>query len=259
MAIKEESVLALFNSNSDTDSVALKIPNHIAIIMDGNGRWAKKRFMPRVAGHKAGMNTVKRIAIAAQKLGVKVLTLYAFSTENWLRPTDEVSFLMQLPIDFFNDFVPDLVKNDVRVEVMGDIDALPSNTQKAVRRAITLTRECQSMVLNFALNYGGQQEIVNATRQIATLVQSGQLAVEDIDKQAIESVLATHQLGEYAMPDLMIRTSGELRTSNFMPYQLAYSELYFTDKFWPDFTDDDLKTAVLAYTKRDRRFGGLKK
>ncbi|AFT81887.1 isoprenyl transferase [Leuconostoc carnosum] len=251
--------MALFKTKNSLNSemTNLKIPNHIAIIMDGNGRWAKKRFMPRAAGHKAGMNTVKRVTKTASDLGVKVLTLYAFSTENWTRPNDEVSFLMQLPIDFFNEFVPDLVKNNIRVKVMGDINRLPAGTQKAVERAIRQTSDNTGMVLNFALNYGGQLEIIEATKILAQRVADGLLSPDEINADMFANVLNTSDLGDLAAPDLMIRTSGELRLSNFMPYQAAYSELYFTDVLWPDYTAEDLNQAISAYTLRDRRFGGL--
>ena len=252
-------LLALFKTKTDPKVVPaqLKIPDHIAIIMDGNGRWAKKRMMPRIAGHKTGMNTVKRIATAASDLGVKVLTLYAFSTENWSRPNDEVNFLMQLPIDFFSDFVPDLIKNNIRVEVMGNITQLPEGTQRAVQNAITQTAGGTGMVLNFALNYGGQIEIVDAAKQLAQQVSAGDLDPADITPENFSAALQTAALGALAAPDLLIRTSGELRLSNFMPYQAAYAELYFTDVLWPDYTADDLLEAIASFTRRDRRFGGL--
>ncbi|MGX7052126.1 isoprenyl transferase [Leuconostoc palmae] len=251
--------MALFKSKDNIVVVdnQLKIPNHIAIIMDGNGRWAKKRFMPRIAGHKTGMNTVKKIATVASDLGVKVLTLYAFSTENWARPNDEVSFLMQLPIDFFNDFVPDLVKNNIRVNVMGNIDQLPQGTKNAVTRAIEQTKTGTGMILNFALNYGGQSEIVASAKQIAQMVADGKITPSDVDQKLFAQTLQTASLGDFAAPDLMIRTSGELRLSNFLPYQAAYTELYFTDVLWPDYSSDDLVEAITSFTARDRRFGGL--
>ncbi len=251
--------MALFKTKENTvyDTTQLKIPEHIAIIMDGNGRWAKERLMPRAAGHKAGMNTVKRIASAASDMGVKVLTLYVFSTENWSRPNDEVNFLMQLPIAFFNDFVPDLIKNNIRVSVTGNVDALPAATQDAVNGAIEETANGTGMVLNFAMNYGGQVEIVDATKKIAEEVAKGHLSPDDINSEVFAAALQTAHLGDLATPDLMIRTSGELRLSNFLPYQAAYAELYFTDVLWPDYSSDDLMTAIQSYTKRDRRFGGL--
>ncbi|HIW70098.1 MAG TPA: isoprenyl transferase [Candidatus Limosilactobacillus merdipullorum] len=234
-----------------------KIPEHVAIIMDGNGRWATRQHLPRVAGHKAGMESVKKVAIAASDLGVKVLTLYAFSTENWKRPTSEVSYLMKLPIRFFNTFVPDLVAHNVRVMVMGHIDELPAGTQKAVNQAIADTKDCDGMVLNFALNYGGRDELVGAVKALGQDIQDGKLAPESIDEQAISAHLMTAPLGKLADPDLMIRTSGEERISNFLLWQIAYSELVFVDQSWPDFDGESLKAAISVFQHRHRRFGGL--
>ncbi|CAM3050622.1 isoprenyl transferase [Lactiplantibacillus plajomi] len=245
---------------ADNDNVTLdpqRIPAHVAIIMDGNGRWAKARHLPRVAGHKEGMNTVKKIAIAASDLGVKVLTLYAFSTENWKRPNDEVNYLMQLPVSFFDTFVPDLVKNNVRVAVMGYVDKLPAATQKAVRDAIEDTKDCDGMVLNFALNYGSRAEIVSGVQAIAEKVATGELAPQAITSATLDQALMTAPLAPYNDPDVLIRTSGEERISNFLLWQIAYSELVFTDVKWPDFTAATLKACLADYQSRDRRFGGL--
>lgn len=235
-----------------------RIPHHIAIIMDGNGRWAQKRHLPRVAGHKQGMQTVKTITIAASNLGVKVLTLYAFSTENWKRPSSEVNYLMQLPIRFFSTFVPDLVKNNVRVMVMGDIQRLPAKTQQAVNDAIADTANCDGMVLNFALNYGSRDEITRAVQEVAAVVQAGTISPEAIDEELVSQHLMTAPLGEFADPDLLIRTSGEERISNFLLWQLAYSELEFVPEHWPDFDAESLKRAIVEFQGRHRRFGGLK-
>lgn len=235
-----------------------RIPHHIAIIMDGNGRWAQKRHLPRVAGHKQGMQTVKTITIAASNLGVKVLTLYAFSTENWKRPSSEVNYLMQLPIRFFSTFVPDLVKNNVRVMVMGDIQRLPSKTQQAVNDAIADTANCDGMALNFALNYGSRDEITRAVQEVAAVVQAGTISPEAIDEELVSQHLMTAPLGEFADPDLLIRTSGEERISNFLLWQLAYSELEFVPEHWPDFDTESLKRAIVEFQGRHRRFGGLK-
>lgn len=235
-----------------------RIPHHIAIIMDGNGRWAQKRHLPRVAGHKQGMQTVKTITIAASNLGVKVLTLYAFSTENWKRPSSEVNYLMQLPIRFFSTFVPDLVKNNVRVMVMGDIQRLPAKTQQAVNDAIADTANCDGMVLNFALNYGSRDEITRAVQEVAAAVQAGTISPEAIDEELVSQHLMTALLGEFADPDLLIRTSGEERISNFLLWQLAYSELEFVPEHWPDFDAESLKRAIVEFQGRHRRFGGLK-
>ena len=235
-----------------------RIPHHIAIIMDGNGRWAQKRHLPRVAGHKQGMQTVKTITIAASNLGVKVLTLYAFSTENWKRPSSEVNYLMQLPIRFFSTFVPDLVKNNVRVMVMGDIQRLPAKTQQAVNDAIADTANCDGMVLNFALNYGSRDEITRAVQEVAAAVQAGTISPEAIDEELVSQHLMTAPLGEFADPDLLIRTRGEERISNFLLWQLAYSELEFVPEYWPDFDAESLKRAIIEFQGRHRRFGGLK-
>lgn len=234
-----------------------RVPQHIAIIMDGNGRWAQKRHLPRVAGHKQGMQTVKTVAIAASKLGVKVLSLYAFSTENWKRPSSEVNYLMQLPIRFFSTFVPDLIKNNVQVMVMGDTSKLPVQTQQAVRNAIRDTAKCDGMVLNFALNYGSRDEITRAMCQIAGEVKEGQLSPDDINEETISRHLMSGSLGSLADPDLLIRTSGEERISNFMLWQIAYSELEFVPEHWPDFNAESLKQAIVKFQGRHRRFGGL--
>lgn len=248
------------NSKETIESVSIdknNIPKHIAIIMDGNGRWAKKRNLPRIAGHKEGMSTVKRIAIAADELGVKAMTLYAFSTENWKRPTDEVSFLMKLPGDFFGTFMPELQERNMKIELIGCIDQLPEATKKVVLKAVEDTKNNTGMVLTFALNYGSRAEILEATKSIAQSVKDGELSIEEIDDSEFESRLQTNFLKELQDPDLMIRTSGEVRLSNFLLWQLAYTEYYFTDIFWPDFSEEDLHKAILTYQGRHRRYGGL--
>ena len=233
----------------------LKIPEHIAIIMDGNGRWAKKRFMPRVAGHKKGVETIKEITIRANELGVKLLTVYAFSTENWGRPTDEVNFLMKLPAFFFKSFLPQLIENNVRVDYIGDATALPEDTQRILYDALEQTAHCTGMILNFALNYGGQQDILQAVQEIAKAVKRGEIEPEAIELSTIAEALSTANYLELANPDLIIRTSGELRLSNFLTWQSAYSEFYFTDVLWPDFTAKDFDLAIEDYSHRHRRFG----
>lgn len=233
------------------------IPKHIAIIMDGNGRWAKKRTLPRIAGHKEGMSTVKKIAIAADELGVKVLTLYAFSTENWKRPTDEVNFLMRLPGDFFHSFMPELQERNMQIRLIGFTDQLPKATRAVVEKAVEDTKNNTGMILCFALNYGARAEIVQAIKQITTDVLSGSYDVSAIDEQCVQEHLQTHFLGEWSEPDLMIRTSGEERLSNFLLWQLAYAEYYFTDILWPDFSEQSLKKAIWTYQQRQRRYGGI--
>lgn len=233
------------------------IPAHIAIIMDGNGRWAKKRMMPRVFGHKEGMNTVKKIALHADKLGVKVLTLYAFSTENWKRPDEEVSFLMNLPIDFFDVFMPELKANNIRVNAIGWGNQLPAETRDKVMQAIEETKNNTGMVLNFALNYGSRQEITQVVKDVAVKAANHEITPEDITEEYISQALFTGQLEELRDPELLIRTSGEVRISNFLLWQIAYSELYFTEEFWPDFNEESLEKAIADYQKRHRRYGGL--
>lgn len=237
---------------------AERVPRHVAIIMDGNGRWAKKRFLPRIAGHKQGMDTVRTVTRAASDMGIKVLTLYAFSTENWGRPQQEVSYLMSLPVTFFNKFVPELIEQNVRVMVMGDITKLPDSTRQATEKAIADTAQNTGMVLNFALNYGGRDEIVRGVRDIARQVAAGDLDPDTIDDATVAQSLMTAPLGALADPDLLIRTSGEERISNFLLWQIAYSEMVFTDKLWPDFDGDALLDAVKQYAARDRRFGKVK-
>ncbi|HIY92549.1 isoprenyl transferase [Companilactobacillus sp. HBUAS56275] len=235
----------------------ISVPKHIAIIMDGNGRWAKKKGQPRIAGHKEGMNNVKTIATAASHLGVKVLSLYAFSTENWSRPSKEVNFLMKLPVDFFGTFMPDLIKENIRVFVTGFTDHLPEKTRKVVLKAVEDTKGNTGMILNFAFNYGGRAEIVNAAKNLAIEAASGSIDPSDIDDAMFADHLLTNHLKDLADPDLLIRTSGEERISNFMLWQLAYTEMIFDDSYWPDFTVDDLVEDIKEFDRRDRRYGSV--
>lgn len=231
-----------------------KIPTHVAIIMDGNGRWAKKRNMPRVKGHYEGMQTVKKITKYASKLGIKYLTLYAFSTENWARPKEEVSYLMDLPEKMFTSFMPELMENNVKVEVIGVVEKLPENTRKAVEDAIEQTKNNTGLKLIFALNYGSKDEIVTAVKRITQGAANNEYKVEEIDEQLISDNLFTKDTPD---PDLLIRTSGEQRISNFLLWQIAYSEFIFTKVAWPDFVEEEFYKALLEYQSRDRRFGGL--
>ena len=231
------------------------IPSHIAIIMDGNGRWAKKRALPRIAGHHEGMKTVRKITRCACDLGVKVLTLYAFSTENWKRPKSEVEFLMKLPEQFLNSFLPELMERNIRIEMIGVMETLPTHTQIALTHAMEATKDNTGLVLNFAMNYGGRAEIVMAMQQLMLQVQDGELTIADLDEQRINEHMMTSHLPE---PDLLIRTSGEVRLSNFMLWQLAYTEFWFTDVHWPDFDEGCLTEAIQVYQNRNRRYGGLK-
>ncbi|WP_332648342.1 isoprenyl transferase [Lysinibacillus sp. 54212] len=255
----------LFRKKSNTNEASFNqqkdlvkdecIPAHIAIIMDGNGRWAKKRAMPRIKGHHEGMNTVRKITRYADDLGVKILTLYAFSTENWKRPKIEVDFLMSLPGQFLNSFLPELMERNIRVEMIGDGSTLPAHTQKALQSAIDQTKGNTGLILNFAMNYGSRDEIVRAMKSMMDEVEAGTLSYEDITEERITDYLMTAHLPE---PDLLIRTSGEVRLSNFMLWQLAYTEFWFTDTLWPDFDEKCLLEAIRVYQSRNRRYGGLK-
>ncbi|MGG2953511.1 isoprenyl transferase [Geobacillus stearothermophilus] len=236
------------------DVLGHPIPNHVAIIMDGNGRWAKKRALPRVAGHYEGMQVVRKITRFANELGIQILSLYAFSTENWKRPKTEVDYLMKLPEQFLTTFLPELVAENVKVQVIGHMDGLPDHTRRAVEQAIHETSGNTGLILNFALNYGSRAEIAAAVKRIAEDVERGVLAPDDITEPLISSYLMTNGLKD---PDLLIRTSGEIRLSNFMLWQLAYTELWFTDVLWPDFTEQHFLEAIAAYQRRDRRFGGV--
>lgn len=230
------------------------VPEHVAIIMDGNGRWAKKRGLPRAAGHRSGMGAVKRVTMAANDIGVKTLTLYAFSTENWKRPKDEVDYLMKLPEEFLSIELEELIRNNVQIRMMGWKEGLPAHTLSAVEEAERQTRQNTGLVLNFALNYGGRREIVDGMKRIAKQVQEGVLRVEDIAEETISNALLTTGLPD---PDLLIRTSGELRISNFMLWQIAYSELAFVDVYWPDFTTEHFYEVISQYQLRNRRFGAV--
>lgn len=233
------------------------IPKHIGIIMDGNGRWAQARGLKRTDGHREGVEAIRRVAIKANELGVKVITLYAFSTENWGRPLTEVSYLMKLPGEFFKTFVPELVANNIRVALTGFPDRVPSPTKNAIQKAIDATTHCTGMTLNFAFNYGARAEIVEACRAIAKEAVSGEISPQDIDEEMFAKHLLTAPLIPNDDIDYMIRTSGEQRMSNFLLWQNAYSEFYFTDKYWPDFDGDALEEAINEYQKRHRRYGKL--
>ncbi|MNZ64945.1 Ditrans,polycis-undecaprenyl-diphosphate synthase [compost metagenome] len=230
------------------------VPEHVAIIMDGNGRWAKDRGLPRMAGHHSGMKAVKRITMAANRLGVKYLTLYAFSTENWKRPKAEVDFLMKLPQQFLEIELDELIANNVQVRMMGHKEDLPSYTLSAVEEAVVKTANNTGLVLNFALNYGSRMEMLEAVKEIAAEVKQGRLDIQEIDENTMSERLLSKGLPD---PDLLIRTSGELRLSNFMMWQLAYSELWFTNVYWPEFTEKHFEEAISEYQRRARRYGGL--
>ena len=229
----------------------LKIPSHVAIILDGNGRWAQQKNMPRTFGHKNGAENVVDIAIHAKKRGVKYLSLYAFSTENWKRPKKEVDYLMKLLIKFVNEKIDQLMEEDCKLNFLGDLSAIPDQTRKAVELALDRTKDNKSLFINIALNYGGRDEIVHAVKNI---INDG-LKAENIDEEMISNYLYTKDIPD---PDLLIRPGGELRISNFLIYQIAYSELYFSDTLWPDFNEDEFDKALEEYSRRNRRFGDVK-
>ncbi len=229
-------------------------PRHVAIIMDGNGRWAKRRFLPRIAGHRKGIEAAKATVQAATELGIEVLTLYAFSTENWRRPADEVSDLMGLLRRFIQSDIKELADNGVRLRVIGDYRALKGDLADLIDDAVAQTAGNTKTTLVIALNYGSQAEITLAAQRLAARAVAGEITIDQIDVEAIGRELYTADLPD---PDLVIRTSGEQRLSNFLMWQSAYSELMFVDTLWPDFGKDDLAAALAAFAERERRFGGL--
>ena len=227
-----------------------RIPEHIAVIMDGNGRWATERGKERSYGHQAGVETVRRITSECTRLGVKYLTLYTFSTENWNRPADEVAALMGLVLTALEDEL--FMKNDVRFQVIGDIDRLPKVVQDKLQETIDHTANNKAMTMTIALSYSSRWEITRAVKNISTLVTEGKLKTEDITEELISRNMTTNFMPD---PDLLIRTGGELRISNYLLWQIAYSELYFCDTYWPDFAEEDLHKAIASYQNRQRRFG----
>lgn len=227
-----------------------RIPEHIAVIMDGNGRWATERGKERSYGHQAGVETVRRITSECTRLGVKYLTLYTFSTENWNRPADEVAALMGLVLSALEDEL--FMKNDVRFQVIGDIDRLPEVVQDKLQETIDHTANNKAMTMTIALSYSSRWEITRAVKNISTLVAEGKLKTEDITEELISRNMTTNFMPD---PDLLIRTGGELRISNYLLWQIAYSELYFCDTYWPGFAEDDLHKAIASYQNRQRRFG----
>ena len=232
-----------------------RLPAHIAIIMDGNGRWASRRRLPRVAGHKAGVGPVRSTVETCARLGIKVLTLYAFSVENWKRPRAEVETLWRLLRFYLRKELPELQKNDIRLQAIGRLDALPADVRRELDAVVDATAGNRGLLVNLAINYGGRAEIVDAVNSILELARlDGRLSALRFDEETIAANLYT---GSSPEPDLLIRTSGEMRISNFLLWQIAYSELYVTETLWPDFSRANLLTAVLEYQKRDRRYGGL--
>ena len=231
------------------------IPTHIAIIMDGNGRWAKERLLPRTLGHKAGVEAIRSVIKEGSNLGVKHITLYAFSTENWKRPKLEVEALMNLLNTYLKKELKEIHENNVKITTIGDIEVLPIKSLEAVNNAINITKDNTGLNLNIALNYGSRNDIKNAVVDIVKNCKSGKIDIEDINEDMISNYLSTKSIPD---PDLIIRTSGEQRISNFLLWELAYSEFYFTDVYWPDFNEEELRKAIYVYQSRDRRFGGLK-
>ena len=233
----------------------MNMPRHVAIILDGNGRWAKAKGMPRNYGHAQGSKNVERICEEAWRMGIKYLTVYAFSTENWNRPKDEVDALMKLLRNYMKTCLKTAAKNDMKIRVIGDITRLDEDIRSRIEELEKSTKDNGGLNFQIAINYGSRDEITRAVRRIAADCRDGRLAAEAIDEQVIDRYLDTHDIPD---PDLLIRTSGEQRLSNYLLWQLAYTEFYFTDVPWPDFTKEELLKAVEQYNARDRRYGGVK-
>ena len=243
-------------ANPDGSAPVLKIPVHMAVFMDGNGRWASQRGLPRTAGHRAGAENLQNLCRMCGRYGIQYVTVYAFSTENWNRPQDEVHALMELFVEFFHRYDRELAKEGIRVRFSGDLAGLPERVQAIIRQAEADSIQRTRLQLIIAINYGGRREIVHAAQQISRAVQSGSLAPDDITEQTFSQAL---YLPDVPDPDLVIRPSGEFRLSNFLLWQSAYAELWFADILWPDFNESHLETALRDFTRRDRRFGGISK
>lgn len=228
------------------------LPKHLAIIMDGNGRWAKKQGLIRALGHESGTKAVRQVVESCARLGIENLTLYAFSTENWNRPKLEVDALMNILVSALKKELPTLINNSIRLNTIGNIEQLPSKARKKLLEVIEQTKDNKKMVLTLALSYGSREEIISAVKAISEKIKTDQLTIADISESTINEHLYTHDLPDV---DLVIRTSGEHRISNFLLWQIAYAELYFTDVLWPDFREKDLHEAIISYQKRERRFG----
>ncbi|MCF0143558.1 MAG: isoprenyl transferase [Firmicutes bacterium] len=240
-----------------TELIKELMPQHVAIIMDGNGRWAKQKGVPRVAGHRAGMEAMKKIVNHSDKLGIKYLTVYAFSTENWKRSMEEVSGIFKLLVTFVNRDLRELVDNNVKVKVLGDYSSIPEDARKALEKTLSDTGEDTGLQFNIALNYGARDEIRRSVQSIAEKVKAGELNPEDITEDMIgEGLWTGKDLADTPDPELIIRTSGEERLSNFLLWQGAYSEFVFSDVLWPDFTPEEYERCIAEFQSRDRRFGG---
>lgn len=231
-----------------------RLPKHVGIIMDGNGRWAQNKSFPRVVGHKAGLDALKEIVRESSDLGIEIITVYAFSTENWKRPMEEVNFLMNLLIEYMIKEIKELKSEGVKINIIGERENIPANVEKVIRASMEETKDNKGLKFNIAFNYGGRAEIINAVKLITEEIKNGKINIENINEDFLNSKMYTS--GE-ADPDLIIRTSGEYRLSNFLVWQSAYSELYFTDTLWPDFRKEELRKALKDYSIRNRRFGGL--
>jgi undecaprenyl diphosphate synthase len=244
--------------NIDDSEISIdkdRIPAHIAIIMDGNGRWAKERKLPRAIGHGAGVEAIRNVVKECNSIGIKYLTLYAFSTENWVRPKEEINSLMKLLLEYLKNEIQELHSNDVIVNHIGDISKLPKECENELLEAYEKTKNNKGLVLNLAVNYGGRDEIVTAIKKIAEEYKTGSIRLEDINEEVVASRLYTSNMPD---PDIIIRPSGEQRISNFLLWQCAYSEFWYSNIYWPDFKTKDLHRAIYDYQKRDRRYGGLK-
>jgi undecaprenyl diphosphate synthase len=240
------------NYRTDSDIDLKKIPAHIGVIMDGNGRWAQKRFLPRIAGHREGVKAVDRVVSHASRLGVEALTLYSFSLENWSRPREEVNALMEILAEFLERELSRILDEGIRFNAIGHIEDLPQFAQDGVRRAMDATADRDGMVLTLALSYSSRREIADAAQNLAREAVAGNISPDDIDEGDISRNLYTANLPDL---DLLIRTSGELRLSNYLLWQVAYAELYFTDLYWPDFNEHEFEKSILAYQSRVRKFG----
>ncbi|MEA5420223.1 polyprenyl diphosphate synthase [Spirulina sp. CCNP1310] len=251
MMVKSTSLLATLPSDLERD----RLPRHVAVIMDGNGRWAKQQGMPRVMGHRRGVDSLRDLLRCCKDWGIPALTAYAFSTENWGRPSHEVDFLMTLFEQVLRRELAEMMAENVRIRFVGNLDALPPSLQAEISRSMNDTKNNQDVEFTVATNYGGRQEIIQACRAIAQKVQQGQISLDQIDENLFEQHLYTSGLSN---PDLLIRTSGEMRISNFLLWQMAYSEIYVTQTAWPDFDREAFHQALLNYQTRDRRFGKVK-
>ncbi|KZK37461.1 isoprenyl transferase [Lactococcus taiwanensis] len=244
----------MFNNLKNKEQEAA-LPEHVGVIMDGNGRWAKAQGKPRIFGHKSGMDALKKVAVHGARRGLKVMTVYAFSTENWARPVDEVKFIMSLPIDFYGKYMPTLKAENIQIRMIGEREGMPKATLASIDRAAEETAENTGMILNFAMNYGGRRDIILGVQKLARAgVDLTTLSEEELSDQ-LQTAILPKALRD---PDLIIRTSGEQRMSNFLTWQAAYSELYFADTAWPDFDEAELDKAISVFQKRERRYGGLK-